>query len=363
MVPEPVAKAVLDALIDVEVTNSASSDSGFQLSFAFSSKSPLNALLLLLAKVGPLIRVIILVNIKGRQHVLIDGVISTHQLSPNVQTGQSILTVNGFDLTTVMNLKPFTGIPYPDMPAEARVAQIIEKYAEFGIVSNVIDSVFKDMPIRSNRIPIHQGTDLDYVKLLARDVGHVFYLEPGPSPGSSTAYWGPELKVGPPQPALNINMDIHTNIESLNFTFNGDSKEIPVVYIQNEETNESDSITIPVSDINSLNPPLGSIPPFASRFPKIRNTAHLKPVQAKALGLAEASRTADALTGSGTLNVLRYGQVLKARALVGVRGACEAFNGLYYVKSVTHKIKRGEYKQDFTLSRNGLVSTEKRVLV
>jgi len=34
-----------------------------------------------------------------------------------------------------------------------------------------------------------------------------------------------------------------------------------------------------------------------------------------------------------------------------------AFDGLYYVKGVTHKIKRGEYKQDFTLTRNGLVST------
>ena len=34
-----------------------------------------------------------------------------------------------------------------------------------------------------------------------------------------------------------------------------------------------------------------------------------------------------------------------------------AFDGLYYVKSVTHKIKRGEYKQNFKLSRNGLVST------
>ena len=38
-------------------------------------------------------------------------------------------------------------------------------------------------------------------------------------------------------------------------------------------------------------------------------------------------------------------------------GAGPAFDGLYYVKRVTHKIKRGEYKQDFTLTRNGLVST------
>jgi len=34
-----------------------------------------------------------------------------------------------------------------------------------------------------------------------------------------------------------------------------------------------------------------------------------------------------------------------------------AFDGLYYVKSVTHDIKRGQYRQNFTLVRNGLMST------
>jgi hypothetical protein len=56
------------------------------------------------------------------------------------------------------------------------------------------------------------------------------------------------------------------------------------------------------------------------------------------------------------LDVLRYGQVLNARQLVGVRGAGLAFDGLHYVESVTHRISRGEYKQDFTLTRNALVS-------
>jgi hypothetical protein len=41
---------------------------------------------------------------------------------------------------------------------------------------------------------------------------------------------------------------------------------------------------------------------------------------------------------------------------VGVRGAGLAYDGLYYVKSVTHDLKRGEYKQSFTLTRNALVS-------
>jgi len=58
---------------------------------------------------------------------------------------------------------------------------------------------------------------------------------------------------------------------------------------------------------------------------------------------------------------VRYGRILKSRQLVGVRGAGAAFDGLYYVKSVTHAIKHGEYKQNFTLVRNGLLSTVPRV--
>jgi hypothetical protein len=42
--------------------------------------------------------------------------------------------------------------------------------------------------------------------------------------------------------------------------------------------------------------------------------------------------------------------------LVGVRGAGIAYDGLYYVNSVTDNLKRGEYKQSFSLSRDGLIS-------
>jgi hypothetical protein len=80
-------------------------------------------------------------------------------------------------------------------------------------------------------------------------------------------------------------------------------------------------------------------------------------LQATTIGMARAAKLAEAVTGSGTLDVLRYGRILRSRQLVGVRGAGLAFDGLHYVKSVTHKIKAGEYKQSFSLSRNGLIST------
>ncbi len=38
-------------------------------------------------------------------------------------------------------------------------------------------------------------------------MGYVFYVEPGPAPGTNIAYFGPEIKVGIPQPALNVDMD------------------------------------------------------------------------------------------------------------------------------------------------------------
>lgn len=355
VVPVPVSKAVIDALTHVEVRSAAGAPSGFQLTFALSGKSPLNTLLLLLGQVGPVIRTLIVVTLNGTPHVLMDGVIVNHQVTPDVETGRSILTVTGSDLTAVMAAVDFTGIPYPAMPAEARVALIVAKYALFGMIPLVIPSVFMDVPIPVNRIPTHQGTDLEYVNRLARNVGYVFYIEPGPAPGANIAYWGPEIKVGPPQPALNVNMDAHTNVESLNFSFDGASKTMPIVYIQNEETRAP--IPIPIPDISPLNPPLGLIPPMPSQFRMMRNTANLSPVQAIALGLAEASRSSDAVTGTGSLDVLRYGRILKARGLAGVRGAGQAFDGLYFVRSVTHKIQRGDYKQDFTLTRNGLVST------
>ena len=54
--------------------------------------------------------------------------------------------------------------------------------------------------------------------------------------------------------------------------------------------------------------------------------------------------------------MLRYGRLLKARQLVGVRGVGLAYDGLYFVKSVTSTLKSGEFKQDFELTRNGLIS-------
>ncbi|HEY7126524.1 MAG TPA: hypothetical protein VH540_21480 [Ktedonobacterales bacterium] len=359
-VPVPVPQVVLDALTEVQVTTRAEGASGFQLRFTLSNTSPLQTLFLLSGgNAIPLMRVLLIAIINGTPQVLIDGVITHQEIAPGNDAAHSTLTITGEDLTRVMDYIDFSGTPFPAMPAEARVALLIAKYALFGLIPLVIPSVLLDVPIPTDRIPRQQGTDLSYIKQLADEVGYIFYIEPGPAPGSSIAYWGPKLRLSVPQPALNINMDTQTNVESLSFQFDSTSKALPVVYIQIPITKFP--LPIPLPAINPLSPPLGLIPPIPNRVTPISGTARRTALQATLIAMAEEAKSAQAVTGSGTLDVLRYGRILKARQLVGVRGAGMAFDGLYFVESVTHNIKRGEYKQSFTLSRNGLVSTVPKV--
>ncbi len=360
--PLTVPRVVLDSLAEVEVKIDDVGQSGFQLVFSIDKQSPLQILFLLTGGLPLLfMRVILVATVNGVANVLIDGVITNNQLTPGDKTPNSTLTITGKDLTALMDQSDWSGFPFPALPPEGRVLLLLAKYALFGVLPMIIPSLMLILQIPIEQWSSQQGTDYAYIKFLAEQVGWVFYIEPGPVPGVSTAYWGPQIKIGTPQPSLNGDMDAYTNVESLHFTFDQEKNRIPIIYTYVQETGVS--IPIPLPPITPLNPPLGLIPPLPTNLlpPDLRplrdDLAKLPIPQAAMMGLAAASEAAEAVTCEGSLDVTRYRGVLKARGLVGVRGVGPAFDGLYYVKSVTHKIKRGEYKQSFTLTRNGLVST------
>jgi len=367
VVAVPVPKEVIDALQSVQVTTSVGARSGFQLAFSMGKNSNFEKVLIPAGFFDPMIRVIIIVTLNGTPNVIMDGVITRQQVTASNEAGKSTFTVTGEDVSAAMDLIDFSGIPYPAMPAEARVALCIAKYAMFGIIPIVIPSILINVPIPVKEIPKHQGTDLAYINSLANEVGYVFYVEPGPMPGMNIGYWGPEIKVGVPQRALTINMDGQTNTDSMSFTYDGLSKTLYILFIQ--ELISKAPIPIPIPDITPLNPPLGAKPPlplhvkFITNEPDQNGTAKYSPIQAALIGLAKASKSSDVISGTGSLDVLRYGGVLQPRKLVGVRGAGIAYDGYYYVKSVTHNIKHGEYKQSFALSRNALVPSTGSVAV
>lgn len=364
--PVPAPRVVMDALDSVTVTTAAGTPSGFQLSFQFASKSELNTIFIIAAGQGtsiatPPLRVMLIVTLNGTPQPLFDGVMTNVDVQAGSGGAPGTVTVTGEDLTKVMDTQDWSGLPFPAMPIEARVALICAKYAAFGLIPLPIPVLFPDVPIPIDKIPAQQGTDLEYIQQLAEEIGYVFYVEPGPAPGTNIAYFGPEIKVGVPQPALNLDMDALTNVESLSFSFDPTKGVLPVVLIQNQLTRAP--IPIPIPNLNPLQPPLGVLSTPIANIKVLKDTAKLNPMQAISRGLAEAKRSQDSVSATGSLDVLRYGRVLKARRLVGVRGAGIAYDGLYYVQSVTSTLRRGEFKQSFNLTRNGLVSITPRVPV
>ncbi len=356
VVAVPAPKPLMDALTSVEVKVSATGRSAFQLGFTLANNSVLQTFFLLAAGSPlPVLRVILVVTFGGLPQVVFDGIVLHHEIVEDAMKGSSILTVTGEDLSSLMGRTEFSGLPYPGMTPDLRVLTILAKYAVFGVIPVVVPAVVPDIDVPIEKIPTQKGTDLEYIQQLAKESGYVFYIEPGPVPGTCQAYWGPQIKIGLPQAALNVNMDTWTNVDSLSFRYQPESAILPIVFIQDPTTKVV--LPIPIPSVNPLNPPLGAVIPIPQQIEEMKDTAKLSPGQALMRGFARATETGDVVTGDGRLDVLRYGQILKARQLVTVRGAGVAFDGLHYVESTTHSIKLGQYKQSFTLKRNGLIST------
>ncbi|GAB2502706.1 hypothetical protein GCM10027084_16610 [Pseudoxanthomonas sangjuensis] len=356
-VPVPAPREIVEALVSAKVeAGSGDAQSGFELTFELPARSPLRTLFLISGGGGgvPLMRVVLVVTINGRDEVIADGMATNVDTVPG-EGGVGKLVVKGKDLSALMDVIEIPGLPFPAMPPSLRVLAILAKYAALGVVPMVIPSIVDEPPLPTERIPSQQGSDYAYVKRLAGEAGYVFYVEPGLAPGNSIAYWGPEVRVGEPQPALTTGMDALTNVEQLSFNFDRERKKMPIVYFQ--EANSKVGIPVLIPDVTPLNPPLGAIPPLPPKIEKLADTAHLGVAGALARGLAFAGQNSDSVFGSGQLDVARYGRLLKSRRLVGVRGAGLPFDGLYYVKSVSHQIERGAYRQSFSLARNGLIST------
>lgn len=352
--PAPAPGEVVRALKSAQVTVQSGSRSGFQLVFALSKRSLIDTALLPAGAFDPGMRVVLVATVNGIPNVLMDGVITRQEVGVSDQIGQSALTVTGEDLSVLMDLDQRNGAPFPPSNAMGRVAWILKDYAIYGIVPVLVPELFPDVPIPVQHIEFKDGTDLGYIEKLAEENGYVFYLDPGPTPLMNRAYFGPEIRIGVPQPALNVDMDAMTNVESLSFGFDGLQRTQVAVSVT--EPFSKVTVSVPLPDVGLLSPPLALRQAPSLRTKPLEGASGDNPLGALAKGLAKSSESADAVTATGQLDVTRYGRVLQARSLVGVRGAGLAYDGLYFVKSVTHNLAPGSYTQSFSLARNGLVS-------
>jgi hypothetical protein len=148
-------------------------------------------------------------------------------------------------------------------------------------------------------------------------------------------------------------MGADSNVLSIDFQNNGLAPQTVSGSVQDRNTNTA----VPIQTFASTRVPLASQPAWATQShvrEKAFRTSSATTSQAMAAAQAEMDKSQDAVvTASGELDALRYEALLKPRGLVGVRGVGYSYDGLYYVKQVSHSIASGRYRQRFNLERDG----------
>ena len=263
----------------------------------------------------PFNRVILMVLFGPVPRVLIDGVITNQQFAPGNQPGAATLTLTG------------RGRERDDGPGEeARRApgqseslialKLIGTYGQYGLIPMVIPPVSIDQPLPTERTPVQQDTDLEYLKKMAKRFGYVFYVEPGPAPGMNFAYWGPPKRSGFPQRALSVNVGPETNVESVSFSNNAMAPTIVKDEVLDRLTNQKMPV---ITFMGTRMPPLAAMPALPFNLPNVRTSLleqggeGLSAMQAFARAQALTDKSVDnVVTAQGELDALRYGGIAPA---------------------------------------------------
>jgi len=283
----------------------------------------------------------------GPAEPLIEAYVIENSAEFSNQPGGSVLSVVAMDPTVLMNLEEKVR-PWPDMTDSDIAATVFGEYGFSGDVEQT-------QPARPevDHTTIQRGTDIQFLKQLAKRNGYESYVEIDPSTGAIEAHFHPPRPEQPPQGVLSVNMGEATNVNSFEARYDMLRPTTAQVTGLDIETRSDQP-----AQVESLSQRgLGSAPALNGdrrRKVLLSQTGLAQTGELQALAQAVVDRSAWAIIAEGELNTVAYGGVLRAKRPVEVRGAGRQFSGTYYVDRVLHILRGDEYTQRFTLRRNAL---------
>lgn len=286
---------------------------------------------------------------------LINGYVKDAQLSAGNTPGTSRLEVVAMDaLGTIMAhvQQPF---PWPNLSDSAIAETIFGNYAMLALVDPLPPSRTEN-DTTSNQCHY----DAAYLIQLAGRNCFELYIQPAPVIGADVGHFHRPLTNASPQGVLSIDFGKQTNLSD----FSVSNDMLRPASVAGSTIDPTTRAPIPSHAPVSTELPMGREPAL-NRFilpPAIRctSTDAANPSEAQMQAFARATCSSRAITARGEVDGLKYTRALLAGLPVLVRGAGQQHSGLYYVQTVTHKISRDNYTQNFTAWRNavGLTGAE-----
>lgn len=365
--PDPAPAELMRALRKVEVTQKDEAPSGFQLSFLaepMEGQSDFTAVGDALLR--PFNRVLIRVSADGVATTLIDGFITHQQYMPTNGPGDSMFVVTGDDVSVKMDLFDLSR-EFPSFADYMTVQEVLAPYELLGISADVALSATSLVPL--DYVPQQDGTDRCVLQQLAQQNGYRFYVTPDDELFQNTAYWGPPKRGGSPSAVLDVAVGAGSTVDSVQAEYDALA---PVTYYGLAvETWIPPYLPLPIlTTEGGRSPALATRPALGPATFLGLDVKHnlwredqYDPVRAniKAQAMTDAS-TDNVVTLSCDVSPVRVGTVVTAPSVVGVRGTGDSYDGLYYLKSATHKIdllhdEQWSYTESLVMTREGVGTT------
>lgn len=344
---QPAPPELIDVIQTLEVEDHAEMADMVRLSVAISIKDGCSSWNVVDENVFPrLSKLHIDVNVgSGKTEPLIEAyVIETNADFAN-QPGQSVLNVVAMEPTVLMNLSE-TVHPWPNMADSDIAEQIFDSY-KFGT------DIDPTQPSRdeNDHTEIQRGTDIQFLQALAKRNGYECYVEMNPDTGVVEGHFHAPRLQKPPQGVLSVNMGDATNVNSFHARY--DMLKPTTASAQNLDVHSKDPQS--ANSDSEADKSLGTASTVStnnSRQTLLSGTGLADTGELQTAAQAEVDRSSWAITAEGEINTVAYGDVLRAKRPVMVRGAGLQFSGTYYVESVLHSFTGDGYSQQFSLKRN-----------
>jgi phage protein D len=253
------------------------------------------------------------------------------------------------DATLRMNLQEKVQ-PWPSMPDSAIAAAI---FGQYGVLPKVQPT--GPVLVEPEGTTIQRGTDMRFLRDLARRNGFDCYIEPQAQTGLEIGHFEPRSLVGIPEAVISVAMGDATNVADFAVHHDMVRPTGAIAATLDVRTKAPQPAVAPVS----IEVPLGLEPNLTRIIPpplvRPTGTGLTQAADLQTASQAIADRSSWSLTATG-----RVGPdvgVLRPGGLVNVRGAGRLYNGSWFVTRVQHVIDASGYTQVFEAQRNAVTMT------
>jgi hypothetical protein len=346
----PAPPDLLEAVQEVEVEASTEVASVFRLRLGITQTAIGDWSVLDLDPFRPLLPIQLRAHTGlGLPRAIINGFVSGLRATYADEPGQSALEVTGMDSTMLMNLHEKV-MPWPNLPDSAIAAAI---FGQYGVVPRIQPTA--PGLIEPEGTTTQRGTDIRFLRRLARRNGFECFVQPEPLSGLDQGYFRPPDLLALPDAVLNVNLGAATNVTDFSIHYEMLRPTTAVAANLDVPTKSPQPAVAPAP----LEIPLGVEPALARVIPP----PIVRPADTGLARTAELQPAVQGIVNRASWAVVAEGQVeddvgvLRPGGIVNIRGVGRVFNGSYFVTRVHHTINQEGYSQRFTARRNAVTMT------